>query len=171
MANFVASEAGNATGLVIYFQNSGHLPAKLSWGPLMTAIVPPIPGFAPQSQHRWIPMTRTRNKKDGSIGEGSGGAVTIGGDSLYVADVMELPKERVSQLSQEARIFQTTAAYEYCDELGTSVCKQFSIYYQGIPYQSFRLLDEMDCPPLLRQPEHRDPNLEYLPACKSLGEQ
>src|SRR5207249_2995349 len=47
VANFVASEAGNATGLVIYFQNSGHLPAKLSWGPLMTAIVPPIPGFAP----------------------------------------------------------------------------------------------------------------------------
>jgi hypothetical protein len=79
------------TGILMYFQNNGHLPAKFNWGLTYDpVVVPPIPGFPEiNAPHRFTPMTRTINHTDGSRGESGG--VIIGGDSTYSTDLGNLP--------------------------------------------------------------------------------
>ena len=112
------------TGILIYFQNSGHLPAKFNWGltGFGTVIVPPIPGFPPvDSPHRFAPMTRTINHKDGSRGESGG--VIVGGDSVYSTDLGSLPTDSALQLIRMNRLFMINGAFEYCDALGSYSCR------------------------------------------------
>jgi hypothetical protein len=159
-------------GIVIYFQNGGHLPARFDWGLLYPiTVIPPMPDFPPiESRHRFSPLTRTRNRKTGARGEGEGG--TIAGDSVYNADVVELPEERVLQLSHMNRIFEIWGAFEYCDALGGYSCREFTIYYQGSPYNRFRLVRDSECPVFMRTPPLlTDPDTEYLPPCQTAAEQ
>jgi hypothetical protein len=155
-------------GIVIYFQNSGHIPARFGWGLLTDiAVIPPSPDFSTvKSPHHFSQMTRTRSRKDGSISTG-GGSVTIPGDSTYVTDVAELPAIRVRQLSHSNQLFMVWGRLEYCDSLGTYESKDFQIFYQGIPYNAFRLASETDTAEFLTETNRSDPNLEYLFPCET----
>jgi hypothetical protein len=158
-------------GIVIYFQNSGHLPAKFNWGTLRDPEMVVPPGFVAKSQHPFKLMTRTRNRKDGSEGERNGPGVMIAGDSLVEADVVTMPQEKVLELSQGSnRLFLINGAFESCDELGDYSCKEFMIYYQGAPYNRFSLMTENECIAGFYQVPHPDPNIEYLPPCKTIAE-
>jgi hypothetical protein len=148
-------------GIVIYFQNAGHRPAKFNWGTTIDVSV--------KSVHHFAPMTRTRNRKDGSTGE-SGGQ-TIGGDSLFVADVGEVTQEHAAQLAHNNKLFLISGAYEYCDDIGTYSCRMFQMFYQGAPYNRFSLAVDYECPIFIHQVAKPDPNIEYLSPCKTLGEE
>jgi len=60
--------------------------------------------------------------------------------------------------------------YEYCDESGTYSCKQFNLFYQRVPYDAFRLINEMDCLESMRKVTNPQPDVDYLPACKTFAE-
>jgi hypothetical protein len=156
------------TGILIYFQNSGHLPAKFNWGWQLWATIPPTnPEVKPP--HLFTPMTRTRNRKTGGTGEIGGGSV-IGGESVFVSDAGELPQSLSNQLAHNTQLFMMKGLYEYCDELGTYSCKEFMLYYQRIPYDTFRLADERDCVPWMTKPQNIEPDTDYLSACKTFAE-
>lgn len=174
VAEFVMpKDSKDNAGIVMYFQNNGHIPAKFNWGiGGDIVVIPPLPDFATvKSPHHFIPMTRTRNRKDGSTGEGQGAGGTIASDSMYIADVVELPQERVVQLSHMDRLFMIDGVFEYCDALGTYSCRQFQMFYQGVPYDSFRLAFDSECPVFLRVPPPPSPDIEYLPVCQTVDEE
>jgi hypothetical protein len=145
-------------GLVMYFQNSGHLPAKFNWGI--------EPSTVPLKPHPFVPMTRTRNKKTGAITEFFSSAAVIGGESVQQLTLGDLPPAYVDFMSKSNQPLTINGAYEYCDELGRYSCKRFSLYYQRIPYDTFRLLIEEECPDLsfLGKPTP-GPDEEALPLC------
>lgn|SRR5258708_1955258 len=164
---FPKTDTHSNGGIVIYFQNNGHLPARFNWG-LLTPIItiPESPDFpALESAHKFAPMTRTRNLKDGSTGEGGG--VTIPGESLYVEDVVELLPERIVRQMKENRLFMLNGAYEYCDALGNYSCRQFSMFYQGEPFNRFSESSDIECFKGLTKISAPDPNVEYLLPCET----
>jgi len=164
-----SSDPKEMAGLELYFQNSGHVPAKFNWG-LLTWTTIPDTNPPLKVEHQFTPMTRTKNRKDGSIGESSGAGGVIGGDSVQSFDVGSLPQSLVDQLSQRNQLFIVWGRYEYCDELGTYSCREFNIFYQRTPYDSFRLMHENECVPPMPKPDKPDPNLEYLFPCKTITE-
>ena len=95
----------------------------------------------------------------------------IAGDSIYVADVAESPQERATELSRLNGVFIMNGAFEYCDALGTYSCRQFILYYQGVPFDRFRMVSENECPVFLRTPPIPGPDIEYLPFAKHLKRQ
>jgi len=153
---------GNA-GIVLYFQNSGHLSAEFQWGTLFDQIeiIPPtkeIPRI--ESHHRFSRMVTSRNRITGAT-KGTNGGVLIGGDSLYVADLAEFPVDKIGELQRRA--FLINGIFEYCDALGNHSCKEFTVFYQGIPYKQFRLATENACLPSTLEPLPKlDPNWEYI---------
>jgi hypothetical protein len=157
-------------GILIYFQNSGHLAAKFNWGIEIMNLFPPIPGFLlPLSPHDFNHMTRTRNRKDGSTGETGG--QTIAGDSLFVTDIVELPRNQAITISRSHRLFMINGVFEYCDALGTYTCRQFMVFHQGDPYNRFSYGSDFECPVHLTRVIKPDPNLEYLSPCKTRAEE
>ena len=116
-------------GVVIYFQNSGHLPDKFNWG-ILTGL-----GLESKSSPKFTPMTRTKNRKDGSMGESGG--ITIASGSVHVGDFGEISQEDANRLAHSNQLALIWGAYEYCDDLGTYACRQFHIYYKGFPYNTF----------------------------------
>jgi hypothetical protein len=167
VAEFVMTKAvGNNAGIVIYFQNTGHLTAKFNWGLLMPATtIPPSPEFPLlEPLHHFKPMTRTRNRKDGSTGESGGQMIPVG--EPYAADAIVLPAERVTRQMKAARLFTLTGAYEYCDSIGTYSCRLFDLYWQGEPFNRFSVTTNIACPPWFTTPERTDPDVEYLFPCE-----
>lgn len=145
-------------GLVMYFQNSGHLPATFNWGI--------EPSTLPLRPHPFAPMMRTRNKKTGAISESFSGAAVIGGESVQQFTVGDLPPGFIDSMSQSNQPLTVNGTYEYCDELGRYSCKMFSLYYQRIPYDNFRLLIEQECPDRsFLGKTVPDPEEETLPVC------
>jgi hypothetical protein len=94
----------------------------------------------------FTPMSRTRNRKSGDICEDLSTDGVIGGDSIREVTVGYLPPMYAKQLLDANAVFTMDGAYEYCDDLGTYSCKQFTVAYQNRPFGSFRLLHEQDCP-------------------------
>jgi hypothetical protein len=171
VAEFVSpKDAKDNAGIVIYFQNSGHIPAKCNWGTISDILlIPPVQDFPPiHSPHHFTAMTRTRNT-DNPESVGESGGITIAGDSLYTTDVSELPQSNVARLATMNRVFELMGAFEYCDEFGTYSCRQFTMYYQGVPYNAFRMVSDYACWLPLRAVKP-DPHLEYLFPCKTREE-
>jgi len=158
-------------GLVLYFQNSGHLPAKFNWGVTYNAPTNIGSAFPLQflhSEHVWKPMVRTINRKNRTR---SGNAEsTIGADSTISEDFGELTQKQVVELATSNKFFPINAAFEYCDEIGTYSCREVIIYYQGLPYNSFHLITENNCSPGLRTVQNVNPGDEYLPPCETAEE-
>jgi hypothetical protein len=131
-------------GLVIYFQNAGHIPAKFTWGisPPSPAKIPGVPLEFLGSLHEFSPMTRTR-LKDGQIVAGA--TDTIASDSLYIADITTIPQTYFWEIERNTKKVLLEAQYEWCDEFGNYSCREFQLYYQGIPYSAFRVGIETEC--------------------------
>jgi hypothetical protein len=143
IAEFKNANLHTHDGVVMYFQNSGHMPAKLKWGLFEwhtkppSSLPPPVP---------FVPMSRTRNKKTGDITENLSTDGAIGGQSIRNVQVGYLPPMYVNEMLQLNAIFTLDGAYEYCDELGTYSCKMFEVSYQNRPFGSFSIDHLNDCP-------------------------
>lgn len=130
-------------GLVIYFQNSGHMPAKFNWGLEQWFTENPVTQI-PGTTHL-IPMMRTRNKKTGAVTETGSTDGSIGGDAVREVAVGYLPPTFVDYLSKTNKVFRVNGVYEYCDELGKYSCKMFSLAYQRLPFGTFRITNNQEC--------------------------
>jgi hypothetical protein len=162
-------------GILVYFRNNGHLPAKFNWGTQSEIIAvlpndPNLPVGSPKASmsdryevrtnNVFRPMWRARNRKTGNF-VGSG-ATMIGGDSLYAGDLWEAPKDRMVQMQNSA--LWTVGIFEYCDAFHNYVCRNFMLIYRREPYNRFVVVSEDEC----LGPEHTippDPDLEYLSPC------
>jgi len=175
IADFVvAKNPKEPAEVVIYFQNSGHLPAKFIWGLMPGAML--TKGSKKQSSGLMIAQNfkplpfRTRDKKTGSIGE-DGGAITIGGDSVLAATLGIISQKDLAELPAYDMGLVLMGQYDYCDELGTRSLRMFSIQYRSHAPSgplSFRLL--YDGPGgFFLLPKDTD-TTEYLPPCETTTE-
>jgi len=152
-------------GLAIYFQNSGHMPAKFKWGINQTFVENPdtnVPVEAP----RFEPMKRTRNKKTGAITETWSTDGSIGGESVREVAAEYLPPQFVDYLATTNRGFRVNGTFEYCDELGRYACRDFSLEYQHLPFGTFRIKwDDVCVDRSYLGNTQPSPDEELLPMC------
>jgi hypothetical protein len=160
--------------IVIYFQNSGHLPAKFAWGTMApylasgskkgsTGIVYTHPfngGFG-----------RTRDRKTGAIGE-KGESTIIAGDSVLVSTLGSISQTDLAALPSNNMGLDIWGMYQYCDGLGSNVMRLFQLGYRSNAPStslSFWLISDMNSfqepLPLLKG------TTEYLPPCEGISEQ
>jgi hypothetical protein len=163
------TEAAKAA-LIVYFQNTGHLPARFNFGPDNTIIGVISPSTLVETDHRFEPMWRGRNKNGHNFGWS--GTITIAGHSSYSGVLFELPQEQLRQLLDKpiASFFSTYGKYEYCDGFGKRVCHRFGIRYASEPYNRFFLGMDDECMVSDLQVEmsgimKRNPTWEYLNPC------
>jgi hypothetical protein len=165
-------------GILVYFQNNGHLPAKFNWGPdsKIIAVLPADPNALKDDQmgnqwipfetdHEFSPMWRAKNRKTG--GFGWSGTVMIAGNSAYQGLLWELPKERMLQLIKWDRPFVLSGKFEYCNGFRKRFCNRFNISYAREPYNRFFLTGEDECVAYEMQVFNHDPDFDYLPPCET----
>ncbi len=163
--------------ILVYFQNSGHLPAKFNWGSDSTliALLPTDASAVREpygsqwsefdTDHAFAPMWRARNRKRPSS-FGWSGTITIAGNSSHQGILWELPKERMLQLMNWDRPFNPGGKFEYCDGFGHRVCRRFSLRYAGKPYNRLFLISADECAQWEMQVLNPDPTFEYLNPCE-----
>jgi len=98
IASFVSSnDPKQKAELVMYFQNSGRLPANLAWGTLGMNFLEGAPNGQTSSgityTHPFKGMSRTKDRKTGTMG-GNGESTIVAGDSIFVARIGEIPPGR-----------------------------------------------------------------------------
>jgi hypothetical protein len=158
-------------GLIIYFQNTGHLPAKFNWG-VRGEIVDTLQTkpccFWWKTDRTFSPMWRAKDKKTGQISWS--GTTTIGGNSQYESTVGEIPRQQMLQLMEKDPPLAINGTYEYCDAMHNYQCRNFSLWYRHEPYNRFMLINEDECmgfQPVILNPK---PELEYLSPCATGSE-
>jgi hypothetical protein len=180
VASFIPSQNPQQNAqLVVYFQNSGHVPAKIAWGTSGLAFIAGAPGTSQLSGIKYygppfmgLPM-RTRDKKTGAISEhaaqpGQQSAI-IAGDSIFVAPIGEISMQNLTDLPTKNVSTMVMGGYEYCDELGTDVRHQFMLSYQNAPNAdlTFKLVHDGSFP---NPPHIPTADVEYLPPCETLAQ-
>jgi hypothetical protein len=158
--------------LVVYFQNSGHLPAKFAWGTtglsfLAKGAKNKSTGITYVHPYTGLPI-RTQNKKDGSILESGPQATVIGGDSILVSTLGTISQDDLSKLPEDVGML-IIGKYTYCDGLGTYSDRTFTLRYRGDAPSStlsFDLAGDSSFPvPPLQKPTD---TTEYLPPCETI---
>ncbi len=150
--------------LVVYFQNSGHIPAKLAWGTTpMNFVLGNIKSTGINYIHPFKGMLRTKGTKTESRGE-SGESTIIAGDSVFAAEFGEIPQDRFAQFYASKATLLMMGNFEYCDSLGDLSTHIINIQYRSAPNNqlSFTLLDDSEIPTLIPP---STPDIEYLPPC------
>lgn len=158
--------------IVIYFQNSGHMPAKFVWGTLAPYLAAgsmkkssginythPFKGF----------ITRTRDIKTGSIGE-RGESYVIAGDSVFVATLGTISQKDLADLPADKMGLLILGMFEYCDALGDVSERTFALRYRSdVPSSSLSFdLAQESAMPMLPLPSSTA-TTEYLPPCETSG--
>jgi hypothetical protein len=159
--------------IVIYFQNSGHLPAKFTWGTLLS-----FGETETNKTHSGVTYThpyqggfsRAKDKKTGSI-SGPKHSAIIAGDSVFVSTFGVISKKDLLELPTNGIGLLVFGMFEYCDELGNSSTRQFALRYRSeAPSSSlsFDLLSDIALP-ISTLPESTA-TTEYFPACEAFAE-
>jgi hypothetical protein len=175
VAKFIPSQNPKQNAeLVLYFQNSGHLPAKLAWGTIPGLNF--IEGLTGTNQSSGINynhpfkngMFRTRDKKTGSVSE-QGESAVVAGDSIFVAPLGEISEEDLASLPTKNVATLVMGRYQYCDELGTNVDHMFSLSYQNVPSAelNFKLVSDSETG---LPPAASNPTTELLSPCLTIEE-
>jgi hypothetical protein len=178
IGKFISSEDPRQnTVLVLYFQNSGRVPAKVAWGIRIGFLG--IPTGAPQNQSSGIRYysatgflpSRTRDNKTGAISEHAWPnqqIATIAGESIYVAPVGEISAQELADLKKKDILPFALGNYQYCDELGTEVTHTFGLSYQNAPEPLSIKLTENAGISFPRAPSTED--MDYLSPCETVNE-
>jgi hypothetical protein len=182
VADIVMSK--DTAGIIVYFQNNGHLPAKFNWGnsSKIIAFLPEDPsafteeiidkhfgkGKEFDTDNWWQPMWRAKNRKSGAISWS--GTKMIGGNSLYAGTLWEIPRERTIQMQKWNRPFTVNGTFESCDSFHNYTCRNFTLFYRREPYNRFMLVSEDECLGFQKIILHPDPELDYMPACSTESE-
>jgi hypothetical protein len=136
--------------LVLYFHNSGHLPAlRFNWGSSYL------------KQRPFVPLRRSK-RKDGSINQSGGDETTIaGGDTRR----FEIPIAPGELWLAGGTVLSLPAFLEYCDRFGTHTCEYFELY-SGDHFHSFSVTGEISCLALVPIPPPSADEV-YLPPCEN----
>jgi hypothetical protein len=155
----IPSVPNQGAELVMYFQNSGHIPATFARGRMVAfAGAGSKKKSGITSTHPFIGLApRTRNKKNGSIGR-RGRDFHYCGDSVFGFT-----------LGDPGLLI--TGMYEYCDELATHFVRTFDLRYRNnapTSSLSFDLADDADSG-IGSVPEDTA-TTEYFPPCETIKE-
>ena len=173
----IPPDPGAKAAVLVYFQNTGHMPAKFNWGndSPITATVPLDPTAVKEpygeqwtqftTDNVFAPMYRAKRRKQTNSFTWSG-TITIAGNSSYEGILWEIPKERMLQLMNWDRPFMPSGKFQYCDGFGHHVCRRFSLRYAGNPYNKLFLASEEECATWEMQVLNPNPDLEYLNPCE-----
>jgi hypothetical protein len=160
--------------ILIYFQNTGRLPAKFAWGTKAqfgaNGARANYTGIIYTHPHREY-MSRTREKSNGGTGDHGGGTI-IAGDSVLVAKLGEISQKDLGALpASNAAGLVIAGMFEYCDELGNETLRWFILGYRPnapVSSLSFTLvgIDSLPAPSVPPPTAER----EYLPPCETPAE-
>jgi hypothetical protein len=177
IADFVIPKdpAQNAE-IVVYFQNSGRLPAKFAWGTMVGFLaagsIKESTGITYTHPFKGLP-SRTRDIKTGSTREQGAADGVIAGDSIFVSTLGTISQKDLAELGPSNMGALILGTFEYCDELGTHSSRQFGLRYRSnapVTNLSFDLANEgrslLDMMPLLKSTA----TTEYLPPCETSAE-
>ena len=129
VGNFIVpTDPGAKAGIMLYFHNSGHLPALR----FNVSIKP-------------LHMVRVQNIASGGITL-IAGKKDIGGDSDAAA-MFEQKVDRQVAISAEKGTsrYRLEGFFEYCDDFGEYTCRDFEITYVTAPVDAFNLLAMNQC--------------------------
>ena len=178
VAEFIPPEnqSGNLE-LVIYFQNSGHIPATLAWGLTGLNFIAMPPGTTKSSGIQYVEPSmgrlpvRKRFTKNGMVSRQNSGSPTIiiPGDSVVTARIGQITAQDFDNLKSEGASPLSMGRYEYCDELGTDTWHQFALTYQYAANSglSFHIVFDNEMP-LLRPVQKK--GVELLSPCITVSE-
>jgi len=171
VAEVIRDKIGANTSVIMYFQNTGHLPAKFNWGSQGPwwglAFIPKIPGgfIEIKSDKPFTPMWAGVTRKTGGVG--GSGTITIGGNSLYSVPIIQLPAQQLNKMLTETEPpLQLSGVLDYCDSLGKYSCRNFTLQYFREPLNRFALVFEEECPAFQTKIRNPDPNIDYFPPCE-----
>jgi len=173
IADFIVpkDEKQNAE-IVIYFQNTGHLPAKFAWGTMVPYLVQTNKPSGITYTHPFTGFpTRTRDKKTGVKGE-QGASSTIPGDSVFVSTLGQISLKALAELPTNNVGLLIIGMYAYCDELGNYSSRMFGLRYRSAAASSslsFDLASDVESSPTFHLPEPTA-TTEYLFPCKTFNE-
>jgi hypothetical protein len=160
--------------IVVYFQNSGHLPVKFAWGIwpasfLLKGSKKQSSGIAYAHEFKGLP-TRSRDIKTGSMQE-QGASNTIAGDSLFAGTAATISQQDLAELPINDMGVLLQGQFEYCDELGTHSSRQFGLQYRShAPSSSLSFSLDHDIEmPTLPLPQSTA-TTEYLFPCETVSE-
>lgn len=160
-------------GLKVYVQNGGPSSAltpnlRILWPPIifyskgqkpMRALPPPP--WARNTSH----LVRYRNK-DGSIeATGTSGPITSQSERVYFFPDL-LTKGEYDSMITGGRLMLLRGFYEYCDSFGKYRCQEFTLDYQGAPFDAFSVIGSFDCSTMYHHPAKAAPGVRYLPPCE-----
>jgi hypothetical protein len=129
----VAEFTKNDAAVILYFQNSGHLPAKRFYLQII-------------EDHGTIQnMGRFRSPRNPKLIADIGGDSAIPGSSIHkeIIEDDRLSPTSVKAIKQNGGTI--SGHFEYCDDFGEYTCEQFMLRYKIPPIDSFALLLEADC--------------------------
>lgn len=157
--------------IVMYFQNSGHVPAKVAWGTFGPAFIAGNPSGQLSGiiyTHPFKGMGRTKDKKSGSTGE-QGESATIAGGSIFAAPIGEISQQNLASLPAKNVATLVMGMFQYCDELGNDSLHNFALQYHNAPDPdlSFGLVFDTEMP--IPRPTSSG-GTKHLSPCKTISE-
>jgi hypothetical protein len=170
VADFIVpSDPSKNAEMVIYFQNTGHIPAKFGWGVMSGFTTSKNSGIA--FSHQWTrPFGRTSDKKQKAISE-TGDSTIIAGNSIYVATMGVISQKDLNNLPNTSPGMFILGTYQYCDELGNQDMRQFGMSYRtGAPSSalSFSLGNDTSWLVVLADAQRRTPDALF--PCETITE-
>lgn len=151
--------------LVMFFQNSGHIPARLSWGTSLEFVAGNPSGII--YDHPFRPIGRTREKKAGSGISDTVESVIVPADSTFIAEIGRISQKDLEDFQSKNTYPAILGMYQYCDGLGTNTIHTFMLSYQSAPVAelSFKLNSDRE---FVAVKPHSDAKAEYLSPCEDL---
>jgi hypothetical protein len=146
--------------IVLYFHNSGHVPATFAWAPSIGLL-----GEGSKSKsgivftHPGMPMFPFMGLK----GQGTELSI-IAGDSIFVSTLGRISQRDLEQLPKNDPSLLILGSYEYCDELGDHESRMFGLRYRNNAPSSDMIFDLANdysigqIPPWIKNPceEHNE---------------
>lgn len=133
IADFVVPKDPNQNAeVVIYFQNSGHLPAKFAWGTVVPLLTKDSKNRSTgiNYTHPYQGFSRMKDRKTGSVTE-QGESSQIAGDSVLVSTLGVISQKDLADLPANDMGVLILGMYEYCDELGNLSIHDFGLRYRS----------------------------------------
>lgn len=173
VAEFVVPKDAQNAEIIMYFQNSGRLPAKFAWGTQIMLYGKGTNGSAGiQYPHPYqgLQPRRLEKKPPHSIGQ-EGESSIIAPDSVLRVTVGTLSQKELANLPTTNGDLLILGMYDYCDELGNWFKRTFGLRYRGnAPSGDLSFDLAQDTPfPNVGLPEDT-PTTHYLPPCETYEE-
>jgi hypothetical protein len=166
-----SNDATQPVGIILYFQNSGHLPAITTCVSTRTFGTPLMNPF----DYGNILIRQAGKDSTGRRRVAESSCPTVGGDTAYSFPIRPFSEQTLTQLkSNKQSDFRVHETIQYCDAFGHYFCKSAMLKYEREPISGFSEEGESDCSGYYRaNPD--TPNTMYgtneqLPACPQPGE-